>query len=338
MQKKFCYHSGINKNEVKIKMEMAHIFECCMLLCFGFSWPLNVIKAYKARTAKGTSLAFITLIITGYLAGIAAKIINAQFNYVLAVYFLNLAIVFCNVIVYARNKSLDNKKASAAVRQKIADLKIKIDTNKTIKVSKEDNMNFKELNGLSKKNQVVLLGGTMDKEIPVTELAQAFSFNFELYNRSATALSVKEAKAYFEENVSDLKPEGIILHLGDNDISAFQNNAEAFDKNYLSLLAAIKAANKKCRVALVNVNNPKNDKIVAALNSHIKALAASEKCVYVNLENAKLWNPKANLAASAFARNMGVSVRKPLNDVAEILYSYAYLEIKAEPKAQEIAG
>lgn len=338
MQKKFCYHSGINKNEVKIKMEMAHIFECCMLLCFGFSWPLNVIKAYKARTAKGTSLAFITLIITGYLAGIAAKIINAQFNYVLAVYFLNLAIVFCNVIVYARNKSLDNKKASAAVRQKIADLKIKIDTNKTIKVSKEDNMNFKELNGLSKKNQVVLLGGTMDKEIPVTELAQAFSFNFELYNRSATALSVKEAKAYFEENVSDLKPEGVILHLGDNDISAFQNNAEAFDKNYLSLLAAIKAANKKCRVALVNVNNPKNDKIVAALNSHIKALAASEKCVYVNLENAKLWNPKANLAASAFARNMGVSVRKPLNDVAEILYSYAYLEIKAEPKAQEIAG
>ena len=95
-------------------MEMAHIFECGMLLCFGFSWPLNVIKAYKARTAKGTSLAFITLIITGYLAGIAAKIINAQFNYVLAVYFLNLAIVFCNVVVYARNKSLDNKKPEKA--------------------------------------------------------------------------------------------------------------------------------------------------------------------------------------------------------------------------------
>ncbi len=319
-------------------MEMAHIFECCMLLCFGFSWPLNVIKAYKARTAKGTSLAFITLIITGYLAGIAAKIINAQFNYVLAVYFLNLAIVFCNVIVYARNKSLDNKKASEAARQKIAELKTKINATKTIKVSKEDNMNFKELNGLSKKNQVVLLGGTMDKEIPVTELAQAFSFNFELYNRSATALCVKEAKAYFEENVSGLKPEGIILHLGDNDVSAFQNSADAFDKNYLALLAAIKAANKKCRVALVNVSNPKNDKVVAALNSHIKAIAASEKCVYVNLENAKLWNPKANLAASAFARNMGVSVRKPLNDVAEILYSYAYLEIKSAPKAQDIAS
>ena len=319
-------------------MEMAHVFECCMLLCFGFSWPLNVIKAYKARTAKGTSLAFITLIITGYIAGIAAKIINAQFNYVLAVYFLNLAIVFGNVLVYARNKSLDNKKALAAARQKIAELKIKINNNNAIKVSKEDNMNFKELNGLSKKNQVVLVGGTMDKEIPVTELAQAFAFNFELYNRSATALSVKEAKAYFEENVRDLKPEGIILHLGDNDVSAFQNSADAFDKNYLALIAAVRAANKKCRVALVSVNNPKNDKVVAALNAHIKALASSEKCVYVNLDNAKLWNPKANLAASAFARNMGVHVRKPLNDVAEILYSYAYLEIKSAPVAQNIAG
>ena len=315
-------------------MELAHLLECLMLVCFGFSWPLNVIKAYKARTTKGTSLAFIVLIITGYVAGIAAKIINAQFNYVLAVYFLNLAIVFGNVLVYIRNKSLDNKRLAAAAKQKIIEIK----TNNTIKASKEDNMNFKELNGLAKKNQVILLGGSLDKEIPVTELGQAFSFNFELYNRSAQALSIKEAKDYFEENVSALKPEGIILHLGDNDISAFQNDSNAFDKNYLDLINAIKACNKKCRIALVSVNNPKADKMTASLNAHIKAIAASEKCEFINLDNAKLWNPKANLAASSFARNMGLSVRKPLSDVAEILYSYAYLELKGTPVAQNIAG
>ena len=43
--------------EIRI-MNYAHLFEAAMLVCFGFSWPLNVIKAYKARTAKGTSLAF----------------------------------------------------------------------------------------------------------------------------------------------------------------------------------------------------------------------------------------------------------------------------------------
>ncbi len=315
-------------------MELAHILECLMLVCFGFSWPLNVIKAYKAGTAKGTSLAFIILIITGYVAGIAAKIINGQFNYVLAVYFLNLAIVFGNVLVYIRNKSLDNKKHAAAAKQKIFEIK----TNNAIKASKEDNMNFKELNGLAKKNQVILLGGSLDKEIPVTELGQAFSFNFELYNRSAQALSIKEAKEYFIENVSTLKPEGIIVHLGDNDISAFQNDSNTFNKNYLDLISTIKTCSKKCRIALVSVNNPKANKLIASINAHIKAIAASEKCEFINLENVRLWTPKANLAASSFARNMGLSVRKPLSDVAEILYSYAYLELKGTPVVQNIAG
>ena len=41
---------------------MGSILETVMLICFGFSWPLNVIKAYKAKTAKGTSLPFILLI------------------------------------------------------------------------------------------------------------------------------------------------------------------------------------------------------------------------------------------------------------------------------------
>ena len=81
-----------------------------MLVCFGFSWPLNVIKAYKAKTAKGTSLPFILLIITGYIAGISAKLISGQINYVLIAYILNLAIVSFNLIVYFRNVSLDKKR------------------------------------------------------------------------------------------------------------------------------------------------------------------------------------------------------------------------------------
>lgn len=89
---------------------MGSIFETVMLVCFGFSWPLNVIKAYKAKTAKGTSLPFIFLIITGYIAGISAKLISGQINYVLIAYILNLAIVSLNVIVYFRNVSLDKKR------------------------------------------------------------------------------------------------------------------------------------------------------------------------------------------------------------------------------------
>jgi hypothetical protein len=89
---------------------MGSILETVMLVCFGFSWPLNVMKAYKAKTAKGTSLPFVLLIITGYIAGISAKLISGQINYVLIAYILNLAIVSLNIIVYFRNVSLDKKR------------------------------------------------------------------------------------------------------------------------------------------------------------------------------------------------------------------------------------
>ena len=86
---------------------MASILETVMLLCFGFSWPLNLIKAYRARTAKGTSLIFLILIETGYVAGSAAKIVSGSLNYVFVVYVLNFVLVGLNLIVYFRNRRLD---------------------------------------------------------------------------------------------------------------------------------------------------------------------------------------------------------------------------------------
>ena len=90
---------------------MGPIFETIMLVCYGFSWPMNLIKSYNAKTAKGTSLPFILLIITGYIAGISAKIVSGQINYVLVAYLLNLAIVLMNLAVYFRNSALDKKNA-----------------------------------------------------------------------------------------------------------------------------------------------------------------------------------------------------------------------------------
>lgn len=93
---------------------MGSLLEAVMMLCFGLSWPINVIKAYKARTAKGTSLPFILLITFGYLAGITAKIVTGQINYVLAVYLFNLAVVGLNIVVYFHNTALDRKAAQTA--------------------------------------------------------------------------------------------------------------------------------------------------------------------------------------------------------------------------------
>ena len=93
---------------------MSEILEIVMLLSFGASWPMNVIKSYKVRTAKGKSLAFLCLIIFGYLAGIASKFTNeaymASFSekwYVLVFYFLNTILVSVDLCLYFRNRRLD---------------------------------------------------------------------------------------------------------------------------------------------------------------------------------------------------------------------------------------
>ncbi len=85
-----------------------------MIVLFGFSWPANVIKSYKARTTKGKSLLFLILIFTGYLFGITGKLISDTFNlqekwYVLFFYVLNTIMVGADLILYARNAKLDAK-------------------------------------------------------------------------------------------------------------------------------------------------------------------------------------------------------------------------------------
>lgn len=96
---------------------MSEIFEILMILSFGASWPLNVIKSYKARTAKGKSLLFLLLIFFGYVAGIASKFMNeaymASFSekwYVLFFYFLNITMVGIDILLYIRNKNIDKKR------------------------------------------------------------------------------------------------------------------------------------------------------------------------------------------------------------------------------------
>lgn len=87
-----------------------------MIISFGASWPLNVIKSYKARTAKGKSLPFLCLILFGYVAGIASKFMNEAYMaafaekwYVLFFYFLNFIMVAIDFVLYFRNRRIDKE-------------------------------------------------------------------------------------------------------------------------------------------------------------------------------------------------------------------------------------
>jgi bacteriorhodopsin len=86
---------------------MGQLFEALMVISFGVSWPANIIKSYRARTARGKSILFLTLVLIGYACGIAAKILSGAVNYVFVFYLLNFLMVSADICLYFRNRALD---------------------------------------------------------------------------------------------------------------------------------------------------------------------------------------------------------------------------------------
>lgn len=87
---------------------MLELLEAMMLFCFGFAWPFNIYKSYKARSNKGKSLLFLLVILFGYMFGIAFKIFSPDTDFVLWLYLLNSIFVFIDIMLYVRNMRLDN--------------------------------------------------------------------------------------------------------------------------------------------------------------------------------------------------------------------------------------
>lgn len=92
---------------------MADILEFLMILSFGLSWPMKVLRSYRSRTAKGTSVTFTILIAIGYICGIISKIMKIAageipvYNPAFIMYWPNIIFVTADIILYFRNKKLD---------------------------------------------------------------------------------------------------------------------------------------------------------------------------------------------------------------------------------------
>ncbi len=93
---------------------MSEFLSAVMLICFGFSWPINLVKNIKLKSAKAMNLGFILLIVVGYIAGIASRIVSGMYGYVFVIYIINLLVVSCNIVVYIINRGYDKAKEAGA--------------------------------------------------------------------------------------------------------------------------------------------------------------------------------------------------------------------------------
>lgn len=91
-------------------MNIVHVLEAGMLVCFGISWPFNIAKSLRSRTAKGKSVIYEILVVVGYLFGLAAKIILGDVNYVMIFYIVDILMVTTDIVLTFRNRRLDRER------------------------------------------------------------------------------------------------------------------------------------------------------------------------------------------------------------------------------------
>ncbi len=98
------------------------VMDTMMVICFGISRPLNIIKAWKSKTAQGTNLLFYFFIWIGYIFAMTGKIAMITQNagtvwyeivpwYVMFFYVVNILMVSAGIIICLRNKILDKRSA-----------------------------------------------------------------------------------------------------------------------------------------------------------------------------------------------------------------------------------
>lgn len=91
-------------------MNIVHVLEAGMLVCFGISWPFNIAKSLRSRTAKGKSVIYEILVVVGYFFGLAAKIILGDVNYVMIFYIVDILMVTTDIVLTFSNRRLDRER------------------------------------------------------------------------------------------------------------------------------------------------------------------------------------------------------------------------------------
>lgn len=94
-------------------MDIVQLCEIGMLVAFGFSWPFNIIKSWRSRTAKGKSVVFEFIVVFGYLIGLCGKFVSYRrtgvWAYSVWFYLADIAMVMADIVLYFRNSALDRK-------------------------------------------------------------------------------------------------------------------------------------------------------------------------------------------------------------------------------------
>lgn len=142
---------------------------------------------------------------------------------------------------------------------------------------------YTQLNKLSLKGEVAILGSTFMTGFEFGELIQRFGSNRKVYNRSVPGLKITLAKEIYAEGIIPLAPKDVFICLGETDLKDKSFDEAKFIAGYRSLGEFIRATNPRCKIHVTSVVelSDKAEELNVALNAMAQELGVN----YVNLRS-----------------------------------------------------
>ncbi len=94
---------------------VGQVLEAGMLICFGVSWPVDILKTLRTRRTEGKSLLFMALVLAGYVLGFSAKMSRAAWanempEWISILYVFNAVTIIVDIAVTLRMRRLSSAK------------------------------------------------------------------------------------------------------------------------------------------------------------------------------------------------------------------------------------
>ncbi|MBQ8849899.1 MAG: hypothetical protein IJ011_06195 [Clostridia bacterium] len=185
---------------------------------------------------------------------------------------------------------------------------------------------YRSLNRLAAADGIVIFGCAEDTDIPLGELKQAFALDDNIYNRSVESISITDASEVYDECISELCPETVILHIGDSDVKLFAEAPADFEACYVGLIEKIREKDKDRRIVIVSLKNSRDDKTLTDLNKRLRYIAESQRCDFEDISSPIARTPRKTREIVEFLHSTGfvhpLKNKRPIYDLVRILFCY----------------
>ena len=105
---------------------------------------------------------------------------------------------------------------------------------------REKTEQFRRLNKLARKHQILFVGSSLMEQFPVNELLMDYQLPYAIYNRGIGGTTTYDLLENMDACVYDLEPDYIYINIGTNDMNRPDYTEEGLMERYRCILEGIK--------------------------------------------------------------------------------------------------